>query len=188
MPYVINIHGHCADHEALLALFERLDELTHGAAVTYQHVASFDDDFDDVRQYADEDQTPPHGIERPSEPFAKAADAPLVREIDPDIERMLNERLADNEPTVHEWHEMPGEKYVKARETYVSALIMWTREHITDGPIGPERISDESLRRIYTRMLMYGVDECQFADLISGTQLACVRGAFRDATAGQVPL
>jgi hypothetical protein len=143
-------------------LHELLTMIGDNEPIDVQVDGSFHFGYSEAGQHVvDPDDTPPHGTERPY--------------------------WAADEPAVHEWHEMPSDA-VKARELYVSALIAWTREHITDGPIGPDRISNESLRRIYTLMLMYGVDECRFADLISGTQLACVRGAFRDATAGQVPL
>jgi hypothetical protein len=84
----------------------------------------------------------------------------------------------------HSPTEPPGHIY--ARETYISALVSWTREHISGGPISD--LANEQLRGAYRDILRYGFDTDLAKYGIVGEQVMCVRGAFRDATAGQVPL
>jgi hypothetical protein len=73
---------------------------------------------------------------------------------------------------------------VRARETYLATLVAWTHENITDGPLA--RIDTTVMACAYRRMLTQGVD-CRLNDFVTNEMIACLRGAFRDATAGQVP-
>jgi len=70
---------------------------------------------------------------------------------------------------------------------YVTALVMWTREHITEGPVA--KTSDAQLRCAYRDLQAYGLDSDigDSCDLTTA-QASCIRGAFRDATAGMVPI
>lgn len=72
-----------------------------------------------------------------------------------------------------------------ARETYISALVSWTREHITDGPIS--ELDNGPLRDAYRDFLRYDFDTNLAQYGIDDEQASCLRGAFRDATAAQVP-
>jgi hypothetical protein len=72
----------------------------------------------------------------------------------------------------------------KAVAHYTAALVAWTREHITEGPL--MNVSDAVLREAYYEMQAFGYDTR--LDGVTDEQAQCIRGAFRDATAGMVPL
>jgi len=69
-------------------------------------------------------------------------------------------------------------------DLHVAALVAWTREHITEGPIS--EVSDAMLTECYTDLIGYGYDT-NLED-VDDVTASCIRGAFRDATAGMVPL
>jgi len=74
-----------------------------------------------------------------------------------------------------------------AVQHYIAALVAWTREHITEGPIS--QVSDAQLRGAYDDMITYGLDtDIEDSCDLTLEQAQCIRGAFRDATAGMVPL
>ena len=147
---IINIHAHCDDHEAVLAVLEHLG--LHTTSYTYQ-VESHE---------PEQDMTPPHGIER----------VPAWDRLD-DVQ--------EEGPLAR------GERMIRAREHHIAALVMWTREHIKTGPM--TMVSDDQLRDAYRGLLVYGMDtDIQYDIALTDEQAQCVRGAFRDATAGMVPL
>jgi hypothetical protein len=142
MTITINIHAHCPDHEAVLALLEQLPINT--TTFNYQVLSDAPDD-------EAMDLTPPHGIERP-EPISERDQA-------------MN----------------------KAVQHYIAALIIWTRQHITVGPV--HEVSDAQLRGAYDDIMSYGLDtDIEDSCDLTLEQASCVRGAFRDATAGMVPI
>jgi hypothetical protein len=72
---------------------------------------------------------------------------------------------------------------VPEREAYVSALVLWTRENVTEGPIA--EVSNAAMHEVYRRFVMWGVDAVPVAaHLVNITQLNCLRDAYRDATGG----
>lgn len=71
-----------------------------------------------------------------------------------------------------------------AIDLHVAALVAWTYEHITEGPL--TMVSDEVLRTAFRRLLDDGHDATLGQLDLTDIQMACIRGAFRDATAVMV--
>lgn len=159
MSITITINGHCADHEAVLELLEHVNE----ACFSFHYT---------VDQFADIEPDPTRWREH------------LVEHEQPDDREMdLTPPQGIERPSYWAANEQHN---LHTREAYVSALVMWTREHITEGPIS--ELVDDQLRDVYRDFLRYGLDIDQTQYRMTGEQMGCLRGAFRDATAGQVPL
>jgi hypothetical protein len=69
--------------------------------------------------------------------------------------------------------------------TNACAMVLWTRENVTTGPL--TGVSDVFLRTAFIRIFEQG-DEADLTDLMGSVNASCVRGAFKDAQAGMVPL
>jgi hypothetical protein len=80
--------------------------------------------------------------------------------------------------------ERPEQANIYAREQYISTLVLWTRENIPEGPLA--EVGNQQMRDAYRDILRFGYDAV--IQGVDEVQASCLRGAFRDATAGQVPV
>jgi hypothetical protein len=72
-----------------------------------------------------------------------------------------------------------------AISVHISALVAWTIENVTSGPL--TEVPRQVLREAFRRLL--DDDGADLGNLVpSSVRASCVRGAFRDAQAGMVPL
>jgi hypothetical protein len=73
----------------------------------------------------------------------------------------------------------------RAVSVHVSALVAWTIENITSGPV--TEVPRVMLRTAFRRLLD-DFEDADLSDLMTPVQASCVRGAFADAQGGMVPL
>jgi len=68
---------------------------------------------------------------------------------------------------------------------HVNEMVAWVRQHVTDGPL--TEVSGMTLYQAFRRL--FDDEQADLGDLTAtAVQAQCIRGAFKDAQGGMVPL